>query len=98
MFSDAAALPSPPDFAPWENAPRRPQSLGGMHPGGRSTAGLGSYQAYSYGSPAGSQPARFPNLKDLQDEAAALDLSEDTSVYIDLCFTRMCDVHCRSLT
>ncbi|PYI12725.1 ubiquitin C-terminal hydrolase [Aspergillus sclerotiicarbonarius CBS 121057] len=82
MSSDAAALPSLPDFAPWENTPRRPQSLGGMHSGGRSTAGLGSYQAFSYGPPAGSQPARFPNLKDLQDEAAALDLSEDTSLSV----------------
>lgn len=82
MSPDAAALPSPPDFAPWENVPRRPQSLGGMQPGGKSiAAGLGSYQANnSYGSPAGSQPARFPNIKDLQDEAAALDLNDNTSV------------------
>ncbi|PYH91942.1 ubiquitin C-terminal hydrolase [Aspergillus ellipticus CBS 707.79] len=82
MFSDAAALPSPPDFAPWENASRRPQSLGGMYSGGRSSAGLGSYHANNYGPPAGSYPARFPNIKDLQDEAAALDLSEDSSLSI----------------
>ncbi|GLA65681.1 ubiquitin-specific protease doa4 [Aspergillus tubingensis] len=84
MSPDAAALPSPPDFAPWDNAPRRPQSLGGMQPGGKSiAAGLGSYQANnSYASPAGSQPARFPNIKDLQDEAAALDLNDNTSLSV----------------
>ncbi|OJZ90898.1 hypothetical protein ASPFODRAFT_41329 [Aspergillus luchuensis CBS 106.47] len=84
MSPDAAALPSPPDFAPWDNAPRRPQSLGGMQPGGKSiAAGLGSYQVNnSYASPAGSQPARFPNIKDLQDEAAALDLNDNTSLSV----------------
>ncbi|PWY70985.1 ubiquitin hydrolase [Aspergillus heteromorphus CBS 117.55] len=84
MSSDAAALPSPPDFAPWENTSLRPQSLGGMYSGGRPPAGLGSYHANNttnnYGAPSGSPPAPFPNIKDLQDEAAALDISEDTSV------------------
>lgn len=81
MSPDAATLPSPPDFAPWDNA-SRPHSLGGMY----STKGqISSPGPYQNGSPArtGLRQPRFPNIKDLQDEAMSLDVSEGTSVRLD---------------
>jgi ubiquitin carboxyl-terminal hydrolase 8 len=63
MAPDAAALPSPPTFAP-EDAPSR-HNLGGTAPGGGHQDGL---------SP------RFLNIKVLQDEAAALDVNESTTI------------------
>ncbi|KAL6234732.1 hypothetical protein BDW75DRAFT_158615 [Aspergillus navahoensis] len=63
MASDAAALPSPPTFAPGDAHSRH--SLVGMVP--------------VEGHQDGFSP-RFPNIKDLQDEAAALDVNESTSI------------------
>lgn len=63
MAPDAAALPSPPNFAPGDTLGRR--DLHGMVSSGGRQNGL---------SP------RFPNIKDLQDEAAALELNDATSV------------------
>ncbi|KAI9926769.1 ubiquitin-specific protease doa4 [Aspergillus wentii] len=80
MTPDAATLPSPPDFAPWMNG-SRPYTLGGMHSGGQTNT-PGSFQNGSNGTPTGSQPPRFPNIKDLQDEAAALDVNEKTPLVI----------------
>ncbi|BAE57476.1 unnamed protein product [Aspergillus oryzae RIB40] len=70
MSSDAAALPSPPGFAPWEN-------IG--HPGGQISR-PDSLSSSNHATPAGYQSPRFSNIKDLQDEAAALDVNEDSSV------------------
>ncbi|KAL4943719.1 hypothetical protein BDV06DRAFT_130592 [Aspergillus oleicola] len=69
MAPDAAALPSPPSFAPGDTLSRH--NLGGMVLGGGHQNGF---------SP------RFPNIKDLQDEAAALDVNNSTSL-IDLLTT-----------
>ncbi|PYI36369.1 ubiquitin C-terminal hydrolase [Aspergillus indologenus CBS 114.80] len=80
MSSDAAAFPSPPDFAPWDNA-RRPRSLGVMPTGGRPV-GLASQQVGNNQSAPASQPPLFPNIKDLQDEAAALDVNENASLSV----------------
>ncbi|KAL4803741.1 hypothetical protein BDV18DRAFT_144348 [Aspergillus unguis] len=63
MTPDAAALPSPPTFAPGHTLSRH--NLSGMGPRGVHQNGL---------SP------RFPNIKDLQDEAAALDFNDTTSI------------------
>lgn len=81
MSSDAAALPSPPDFAPGTNG-TRPRSLGFMYSSGRHYSSRpGAYQnGNNHGSPDGGRPPRFPNIKDLQDQAAALDVNESTSV------------------
>ncbi|PLB37268.1 putative ubiquitin C-terminal hydrolase [Aspergillus candidus] len=73
MSLDAASLPSPPDFTPWENS-NRPVPRGSMPPsGGASPNG-------NHAPPAGAQPPIFPNIKDLQDQAAALDVNEKTSI------------------
>ena len=83
MSSDAATLPSPPKIPPWKDN-RRPYSVGNdmgndMDPNGRVT------RPDSY--PKGKAPLvpprrpRFPNIKDLQDQAAALNVNETTPVY-----------------
>lgn len=78
MSPDAATLPSPPDFAPWGSA-SRPRSLGGMHPGRDQISRPGSYQNGSHAR-AVSRPPRYPNIKDLQDQALSLNANEDTPV------------------
>ncbi|THC92329.1 hypothetical protein EYZ11_008198 [Aspergillus tanneri] len=79
MSSDAAALPSPPDFAPWEKA-NRPQSLGSMYSGEAGQIGPpGLYQNNHSTPPLGARSPRFPSIKDLQEHAAALDVDESSS-------------------
>ncbi|KAL5343645.1 hypothetical protein BJX70DRAFT_353078 [Aspergillus crustosus] len=68
MAPNAAALPSPPNYAPGDTLDR--YKLGGMVSRGGQPDGTGSHQN-------GFSP-RFPNIKDLQDEAAALDVNETT--------------------
>ncbi|KAL4895064.1 ubiquitin C-terminal hydrolase [Aspergillus ambiguus] len=80
MFPDTAALPSPPDFAPWEYPPRRPEPRGGAYAGSRQTGGSGPYQNSNHVSPVGSRRPRFPNIKDLQDQVAALQVNETASL------------------
>ncbi|RAL16280.1 putative ubiquitin C-terminal hydrolase [Aspergillus homomorphus CBS 101889] len=80
MSSDAAAFPSPPDFALWDNA-SRPRSVGAMPASGRPV-GLAPHQIGNNQSSPASQPPIFPNIKDLQDEAAALDVNENTSLSV----------------
>ncbi|KAF7591819.1 ubiquitin-specific protease doa4 [Aspergillus hancockii] len=70
MSSDAATLPSPPGFAPWETiSPPRSQ-----------ISRPGSLPRNDHATSAG--PPRFPNIKDLQDQAAALDVSETSSLSV----------------
>ncbi|KAH3095739.1 hypothetical protein KXV36_004399 [Aspergillus fumigatus] len=76
MTLDAASLPSPPNFAPWKN-PDRLHSSGGMQSGVERNGRSGSHQN---GNHASSRIPRFPNIKDLQDEAASLDVSESTAL------------------
>ncbi|KAL4919891.1 hypothetical protein BDW62DRAFT_209343 [Aspergillus aurantiobrunneus] len=71
MAPDAAAFPSPPTFAPGDTL--NGHNLGGMVSGGRPTDGTGPHRN-------GFSP-RLPNIKDLQDEAAALDVNESTSLH-----------------
>ncbi|KAJ5136651.1 hypothetical protein N7448_005205 [Penicillium atrosanguineum] len=70
MPPDAAALPPQPDIPPWKDT--RPYSVGGnMHSNGQVSRPA-SYQN-------GARPLpRFPNIKDLQDEAALLSINENT--------------------
>lgn len=82
MTLDAASLPSPPNFAPWKN-PDRLHSSGGMQSGVERNGRSGSHQN---GNHASSRIPRFPNIKDLQDEAASLDVSESTAVRVALFF------------
>jgi ubiquitin carboxyl-terminal hydrolase 8 len=70
MAPDAAALPSPPTFAPGDSLNRH--NIDGIVPGGRQTDGTARHQ--------NGLSLRFPNIKDLQDEAAALEVNETTSV------------------
>ncbi|KAJ6095698.1 hypothetical protein N7486_006444 [Penicillium sp. IBT 16267x] len=73
MPPDAAALPSPPNIPPWKD--RRPYSVGGnMH----STDPVTRRSSFQSGSPA-TRP-RYPNIKDLQDQAALLNVNESTSL------------------
>ncbi|KAJ5595184.1 uncharacterized protein N7459_001392 [Penicillium hispanicum] len=73
MPLDAAALPSPPDIPPWKDS-RRPYSAGGnMHSNSQVTRPT-SYQNGALPVP---QP-RFPNIKDLQDQAALVNVNETT--------------------
>lgn len=78
MPTDAAALPSPPDIPPWKGG-TRPYSVGGnIHSKGQVTRpGSGSYQNGN-GTPV-TRPI-FPNIKDLQDQAALLNVNETTPV------------------
>ncbi|KAF7719848.1 Ubiquitin carboxyl-terminal hydrolase [Penicillium ucsense] len=74
MPSDAAALPSPPGRSPWKDS--RPYSVGGtVHttsPSIRPDSGGGGTRPVP--------PPRFPNIKDLQDQAALLNVSEHSSI------------------
>lgn len=75
MPTDAAALPSPPDIPPWKDG-RRPYSVGGnIHSNGQVTRP----DSYQNGALPDPRP-RFPNIKDLQDQAALLDVNETTPV------------------
>lgn len=79
MPPDAAALPSPPDIPPWKDG-KRPYSVGGnMHSNGQVSR-PGPYQNGTLPLP---RP-RFPNIKDLQDQAALLSANENTPVSMDL--------------
>ncbi|KAJ5776505.1 uncharacterized protein N7511_001516 [Penicillium nucicola] len=72
MSSDAATLPSPPNIPPWKDS--RPYSVGDtMH----STQV--SRPDYSNGTPIPRRP-RFPNIKDLQDQAASLNVNESIPI------------------
>ncbi|KAI9376575.1 hypothetical protein BJX61DRAFT_489156 [Aspergillus egyptiacus] len=68
MAPDAAALPSPPTFVPGDSLDRR--SIGGTVSSLRQIDGIGGHH--------GGPSPRFPNIKDLQDEASALDVDEST--------------------
>lgn len=77
MPPDAAALPTPPDIPPRKDS--RPYSVGGnLHSNGPVTRS----GSHSNGALPGPQP-RFPNIKDLQDQAALLKVNEDTTVSTD---------------
>lgn len=79
MSSNAAALPSVPSFEPWRER-HSSQPGGGMQPGGDRNNWAGPYRNGN-STPPGSRPRpRFPNIKDLQDEAAALGVDEKASV------------------
>ncbi|KAJ5354485.1 hypothetical protein N7541_005529 [Penicillium brevicompactum] len=78
MSSDAATLPSPPSMPPWKDT-QRPYSVGDtMH-----SSGYGSRPvSYSKGSLANPRRPRFPNIKDLQDQAAALHVNDTTPLAV----------------
>ncbi|KAJ5727229.1 hypothetical protein N7493_005049 [Penicillium malachiteum] len=73
MPPDAAALPSPPDIPPWKD--RRPYSVGGNMYSNSPVNGLNSYQNTSI-----PRRPRYPNIKDLQDQATLSDVNENTSL------------------
>lgn len=78
MPPDAATLPSPPNIPPWKDG-KRPYSVGGnMHSNGQVSR-RGSYQ----NSASSLSRPRFPNIKDLQDQAALLSVDENTPVSIE---------------
>ncbi|CAI7657835.1 unnamed protein product [Penicillium glandicola] len=80
MSSDAATLPSPPKIPPWKDS-QRPYSVGdNMNSSGR----VNRPDSYPKGSAPLVPPRRprFPNIKDLQDQAAALDVNDTTPLNI----------------
>ncbi|KAJ9364268.1 hypothetical protein DTO280E4_2031 [Paecilomyces variotii] len=79
MLSDTAALPSVPSFEPWRDI-NGSRSGGGMQPGGDRSSWAGPYRNGNDTPPSGRQRPRFPNIKDLQDEAAALGVDEKASL------------------
>ncbi|CAL5870496.1 uncharacterized protein PFLUO_LOCUS4733 [Penicillium psychrofluorescens] len=80
MSSDAAALPSPPDMPPWKDG-KRPYSVGhNMHTSAQ-VSGPGSYSNGNVRPPLSRRP-RFPNIKDLQDQAAMLNVNDTTPLPI----------------
>ncbi|KAL2003671.1 hypothetical protein VTN02DRAFT_2821 [Thermoascus thermophilus] len=78
MSFDAAALPSPPKDLPWKNINGSP-SAGSIRPSGRASW-AGPYRNGNSTPPAGPRRPRFPNIKDLQDQAALSDLKENCSL------------------
>lgn len=73
MPSDAVALPSPPDIPPWKD--KRPYPVGGnMH-----SNGVTRPASYQNGTRPQPRPM-FPNIKDLQDQAALLNVNDATPV------------------
>lgn len=77
MPPDAATLPSPPDIPPWKDG-KRPYSVGGnMHSNGQ----VSRPSSHQSGMSPLSRP-RFPNIKDLQDQAALLNVNDNTPVSI----------------
>lgn len=77
MPPDAAALPSP-NVPPWKDG--RPYSVGGnMHSNGQ----VSRPASYQNGTLPLARP-RYPNIKDLQDQAALLSVNEITPVSTDL--------------
>ena len=78
MSSDAAALPSPPDMPPWKDG-QRPYSVGHSTHTSAQVSGLGSYSNGTV-RPTPSRRPRFPNIKDLQDQAVVLNVNETSPV------------------
>lgn len=79
MSSNAATLPSPPKIPPWKDG-RHPYSVGDdMNPSGQ----VNKLDSYAKGKTPLIPPRRprFPNIKDLQDQAAALNVNDTTTVY-----------------
>ncbi|KAJ5129686.1 uncharacterized protein N7515_005725 [Penicillium bovifimosum] len=75
MTSEAATLPSLPNILPWEDNrhPCGPRDI--MHASGQ----IREPDSYTKGhSPTPPRRPRFPNIKDLQDQAAALNVNETT--------------------
>ena len=84
MTFDASILPSPPGFAPWtDRNGHRTHTQNGLPAGGWQAGGFGAPPNGNSPDPAEPRPPRFPNIKDLQDEAANLDVNEKTSVRLD---------------
>ncbi|KAJ5959647.1 uncharacterized protein N7479_006797 [Penicillium vulpinum] len=80
MSSDAATLPSPPKVPPWKDS-RRPYSVGSdMNSSGKFN-GADLYPKSKAPLVPPRRP-RFPNIKDLQDQAAALDVNDTTPLDI----------------
>lgn len=80
MSSDAATLPSPPKVPPWKDG-RRSYSVGDDM---NSSGQVNRPDAYPKGTSPLIPPRRprFPNIKDLQDQAAALNVNDTTPLSI----------------
>lgn len=60
---------------------KRPCFVGGMRSSGTGLVSRpGAYQNGSHAPSAAVQRPRFPNIKDLQDQAASLEVNENTPV------------------
>ncbi|KAJ5773298.1 hypothetical protein N7457_008194 [Penicillium paradoxum] len=80
MSSEAATWPSTSDILPWKDS-RRPYSMGDTM---TSSGQLSRPDSYPKGNAPPSPPRRprFPNIKDLQDQAAALNVNDNTPLNI----------------
>jgi ubiquitin carboxyl-terminal hydrolase 8 len=78
MSSDAATLPSPPKMPPGKDS-RRPYSVGDDMNSSGKVNGPDSYPKAKTPLLPPRRP-RFPNIKDLQDQAAALNVNDTTPV------------------
>ncbi|KAJ5221146.1 uncharacterized protein N7469_010033 [Penicillium citrinum] len=74
MPTDAAALPSPPDIPPWKSG-TRPYSVGGNLHSNDYYGQVTRPDSYKNGTRSSIHP-KYPNIKDLQDQAASSSVNE----------------------
>jgi ubiquitin carboxyl-terminal hydrolase 8 len=77
MSSDAAALPNSSSAPSWA---QHVVPSTGMQPGDQRASRVGRYQNGNKPYAPWTQRSCFPHIKDLQDEAALLDVNENSSV------------------
>lgn len=78
MPTDAAALPSPPDIPPWKSG-TRPYSVGGNLHSNDYYGQVTRPDSYKNGTRSSIHP-KYPNIKDLQDQAASSSVNETEPV------------------
>ncbi|KAL1970021.1 hypothetical protein VTN77DRAFT_6426 [Rasamsonia byssochlamydoides] len=96
MSSDAAVFPSTSNPTFWKDSSSS-GTLGGMQPTGGRASWAGPYQNGNTASGAGNRRARFPHIKDLQEQAARLDVDERSPINHLLGTAREAIQQCKAL-
>mgnify|MGYP007135400717 CR=1 FL=1 len=74
-MTSTAALPNTPDSSTWKSG-----GSGGMQTANGRATWAGRYQDGHASGMSGERRARFPHIKDLQDQAAQWEVDENCSV------------------